>query len=81
MGEEAYKSMDVAVGTLKTKSYHCFYFFLTQLVFFWISAFMLMWGLYNPVVALSGNIILGICLFFFFSNGVELYDLLYIGDD
>mmetsp|Transcript_27821 Transcript_27821/g.32711 ORF Transcript_27821/g.32711 Transcript_27821/m.32711 type:complete len:103 (+) Transcript_27821:29-337(+) len=28
MGEEAYKSMDIAVETMKQKSYHCFYFFL-----------------------------------------------------
>ena len=81
MGEEAYKSLDVAVAIVKQKSYHCFYFFLTQLGFFWISCFLLMWVLFDTVVALTANSVLGICLFFFISNGVELFDLLYITDD
>ena len=81
MGEEAYKSMDIAVDTLKQKSYHCFYFFITQLCFFFVSAFLLMWILYNPIVAVSANGVLGVCLFFFITNGAELIDSLYISDD
>ena len=81
MGEQAYKSMDIAVDTLKRKSYHCFYFFIAQICFFFVSAFLLMWILYNPIVALTANGVLAICLFFFVSNGAELIDLLYITDD
>ena len=40
-----------------------------------------MWILFNPVVALTGNGVLGLCLLFFVSNGLELVDLLYITDD
>jgi len=40
-----------------------------------------MWILYNPVVALTANGVLLVCLFFFLSNGAELFDLLYIRDD
>ena len=81
MGEQAYKSLDIAVATIKTKSYHCFYFFITQMAFFWLSSFLLMWILFTPIVALTANGVLGICLFFFITNGVELFDLLYISDD
>ena len=81
MGEQAYKSMDIAVATIKQKSYHCFYFFIIQLGFFWISSFLLMWILYNAVVALTANCVFGLCLFFFVTNGAELVDLLYISDD
>ena len=74
MGEEAYKSMDIAVDVLKQKSYHSFYFFIAQLCFFFVSAFLLMWILYNPIVALTANGVLAVCLFFFISNGAELID-------
>ena len=81
MGEQAYKSMDIAVGVLKKKSYHSFYFFIAQLCFFFISSFLLMWILFNPIVALTSNAVLALTLFFFVTNGVELFDLLHITDD
>lgn len=81
MGEDAYKSMDIAVDVIKRKSYHCFYFFITQLCFFFVSSFLLMWILYTPIVALTANGVLALCLFFFVTNGAELYDLLYISDE
>ena len=81
MGEEAYKAMDIAVEVMKQKSYHCFYFFITQLCFFFISAFLLMWIEFSPIVAITANIVLGLCLFFFVTNGAELVDLLYISDE
>ena len=73
--------MDIAVEAIKGKSFHCFYFFLTQISFFFASCFMLMWILYNPIVALTANGILAITLFIFLTNGAELFDLLYISDD
>lgn len=81
MGEEAYKSMDIAVDVLKRKSYHCMYYYLAQLSFFFISSFLLMWILYTPIVALTANGVLGVCLFFFVTNGAELAELLYISDE
>ena len=81
MGEQAYKSMDIAVATIKQKSIHCFIFFMIQLSFFWLSSFLLMWIMYNPVVAITANGVFGLCLFFFVTNGAELYDLLFISDD
>ena len=42
---------------------------------------MLMWILFSPIVALTGNLVLSLCLFFFVTNGAELVDLLYISDD
>lgn len=81
MGEQAFKSMDTAVETLKQKSFQSFYLFIAQLCCFFLSAFLLMWVLYTPIVALTANIVLGICLFFFVTNGAELIDLLYINDE
>ena len=81
MGEEAYRSMDAAIAEIKRKAYHCFYFFITQLCFFFVSAFLLMWILFSPVVAFSANAVLGLTLFFFVTNGVEIFDLLYISDE
>ena len=73
--------MDIAVNTLKEKSFQSFYYFIAQLCCFFASAFLLMWIIYTPVVALTSNIVLGFCLFFFVTNGAELVDLLYISDD
>lgn len=73
--------MDIAVEAIKEKSYHCFYFFLTQICFFFASCFLLMWVLFNPIVALTGNGVLSVTLFLFVSNGAELFDLLYISDE
>ena len=46
-----------------------------------MSAFLLTWILFSPIVALSANAVLGLTLFFFVTNGVEIFDLLYISDD
>ena len=73
--------MDIAVSMLKRKAYHTFYFFLAQMVFFFASAFMVLWGAYPIIVALSGSIVLGICLFFFIHNGFELVGQLYVAED
>ena len=73
--------MDIAVEMLKRKAYHTFYFFLAQMVFFFASAFMVLWGAYPIIVALSGSIVLGICLFFFIQNGFELVGQLYVAED
>ena len=73
--------MDIAVEMLKRKAYHTFYFFLAQMVFFFASAFMVLWGAYPIIVALSGSIVLGICLFFFIHNGFELVGQLYVAED
>ena len=73
--------MDIAVEVMKQKSYHCFYFFIVQLCFFFISAFLLMWIEFSPIVAITANSVLGLCLFFFVTNGAELIDLLYISDE
>ena len=81
MGGQALKSMDIAVDMLKRKAYHTFYFFLAQMVFFFASAFMVLWGAYPFIVALSGNIVLGICLFFFINNGFELVGQLYVAEE
>jgi len=73
--------MDIAVDMIKRKAYHTFYFFMAQLIFFFLSAFMVLWGAYPPIVALSGNIVLGLCLYFFVTNGYELISVLYISED
>ena len=81
MGNQALTSMDIAVDMLKRKAYHTFYFFMCQLIFFFLSAFMVLWGAYPVVVALSGNIVLCLCLIFFINNGVELIGQLYVDED
>ena len=81
MGDQALTSMDVAVNMLKKKAYQSFYFFAAQLIFFFLSAFMVLWGAYAKPVALAGNLVLGLCLFFFITNGIELFNQLYISDD
>ena len=81
MGHQALTSMDIAVDMLKRKAYHTFYFFLAQLIFFFLSAFMVLWGAYPPIVALSGNLVLGLCLYFFATNGFELVGELYVSED
>ena len=72
--------MDMAVSTLKEKSIQSFYFFVAQLCFFFVSAFLLMWILYVPIVAITANAVLALTAFFFVTNGAELIDLLYITD-
>jgi hypothetical protein len=46
-----------------------------------MSSFLLMWILYDGVVALVINIILGLFLYFFVRNGYDLYDMLYVTDE
>lgn len=40
-----------------------------------------MWLLYQKIVAVVVNIVLGFFLFFFFLNGSELFGKLYISDE
>jgi hypothetical protein len=54
---------------------------VVQLVLFHLSSFLLMWLLYQKVVAIVVNVVLGFFLFFFFSNGSELFKQLYITDE
>ena len=81
MGNQALTSMDIAVDMLKRKAYHTFYFFIAQLIFFYLSAFMVLWGAYGVVVAFCGNIVLGLSLIFFITNGIDLFNQLYVGED
>ena len=60
--------MDEAIDNLKKKSYQCFYFFITQLLFFHVSSFLLVWILYNALAAIIVNIVLGIFLVLFLRN-------------
>lgn len=48
---------------------------------FFLSAFLLMWIIYLPIVALTANAVLALTAFFFVTNGAELIDELYITDD
>lgn len=79
--EDSLQAMDTAIGHLKTKSHQCFFYFITQLVLFHLSSFLLMWVLYQNLVAIVVNVVLGLFLVFFFLNGSELFSSLYISDD
>ena len=52
-----------------------------QLVLFHLSSFLLMWLLYQSAVAIVVNGILGLFLIFFFLNGSDLFEKLYISDE
>lgn len=79
--EDSLQAMDVAIFNLKQKSHQCFVYFVTQLILFHLSSFLLMWLLYSKVVALFVNIVLAVFLFFFFFNGQDLFQKLYISDE
>jgi len=72
-GVGALSSMEMAIDTLRAKSHQCFYCFVIQLFCFHLSSFLLMWILYNKVVALTVNIVLLTFLFFFVRNGYEIF--------
>jgi hypothetical protein len=77
----ALSSMDTAIDTVKYRSMQCFWFFIVQLVTFSLSSFLLVWVLYDILVALVVSFVL-ICFFIMFmQNGFELYNLLHIKDE
>lgn len=65
---DAFEAMDTAIATLKAKSFECFKFFLTQLVLFHLSSLLLMWILYDFIVALVVNVTMGFFLALFVQN-------------
>jgi len=73
-------SIDVAIDHLKEKSYLCFKYFMLELLFFHISAFLLMWIYYRFLVALVINIILGLFLMLFIRNGYDIVKELYVDE-
>jgi hypothetical protein len=81
LSEDALQAMDTAILHLKEKSHQCFFYFVVQLVLFHLSSFLLMWLLYQNVVAIVVNVVLGFFLFFFFLNGFDLFEKLYISDE
>mmetsp|Transcript_1381 Transcript_1381/g.1819 ORF Transcript_1381/g.1819 Transcript_1381/m.1819 type:complete len:96 (-) Transcript_1381:145-432(-) len=56
------KGIEQTIEHMKEKSYLCFWFFVTEMLFFHISSFMLMWIMYTPFVALVINVILFVFL-------------------
>ena len=73
--------MDKAIDTVKFRSLQCFQFFIIQLIMFHLSSFMLMWILYDALVALIVNIVLAIFLVVFLQNCFELYNELSLSDE
>jgi len=73
--------MHKAVENLKSESKICFRFFIIEMLCFHISSFLLMWIYYSKTVALIINIILGIFLIAFISNGLDIIKKLYVNDD
>ena len=72
--------MDIAIDQLKEKSFSCFKFFMLELLFFHISAFLLMWIYYRFIVALVLNIILGAFLILFVRNGYDIISQLHVDE-
>ena len=70
--------MDTAIKTLKQKSYESFAFFTIQLIMFHLSSFLLMWLLYEWLIAVVINIVLAFYLYFFVKNGMQLISELYM---
>ena len=63
------RGIEETIDTLKNKSHVSFWFFISQLLFFHASSFMLMWILYSPFVAFVVNIVLFVFLLQFISEG------------
>jgi len=79
-GKDGAQSMHQAVETMKSESTQCFYFFVSQLLFFHISSFLLMWVLYTPQVAFVVNIVLLVFLLVFIINGIDIFNKLYVNE-
>ena len=73
-------SMHKAVDTMKSESITCFTFFMLQLLFFHLTSFLMMWMIYPTRVAIVVNIVLGIFLLVFISNGYSLVSALYVDE-
>mmetsp|Transcript_16330 Transcript_16330/g.27618 ORF Transcript_16330/g.27618 Transcript_16330/m.27618 type:complete len:216 (+) Transcript_16330:80-727(+) len=75
------KGVEETIEVMKTKSFQCFWFFVSELMFFHIASFMLMWILYSPIVALVVNIVLLVFLLQFFSECMDIIERLYVKED
>tara|TARA_B110000285_G_C15098680_1_gene603641 strand:- start:1458 stop:1874 length:417 start_codon:yes stop_codon:yes gene_type:complete len=71
-GQDGANSMHKAVDLMKAESINCFYFFISQLLFFHISSFLLMWLLYTAQVALVVSMVLLVFLIIFIINGIDI---------
>jgi hypothetical protein len=80
-GKEGPESMHKAVESMKDESTNCFYFFISQLFFFHISSFLLMWVLYTSYVALVVNMVLLVFLIIFVINGIDIFNKLHLTED
>ena len=80
-GKEGPESMHKAVESMKDESTNCFYFFISQLFFFHISSFLLMWVLYTSYVALVVNMVLLVFLIIFIINGIDIFNKLHLSED
>ena len=77
-GGEGAVSMHKAVDNMAFEAKNCFGFFIAQLIFFYLSSFLLMWVLYSKSVAIITNLILAGFMLLFICNGLEIYDRLVI---
>ena len=75
------KGIDETIEHMKNKSFLAFWFFVSELVFFHISSFMLMWIKYTPTVALVVNIVLFIFLLQFLSEGQDIMRKLFVKEN
>ena len=75
------KGIEETIEHMKEKSYMCFWFFITELLFFHISSFMLMWIMYSPFVALVINVILFLFLLQFITEGQDIIEQLFVRED
>lgn len=80
-GQEGATSMHKAVESMKDESINCFYFFISQLLFFHISSFLLMWCLYTTQVALVVNMVLLVFLIIFIINGLDIVNKLHLTEN
>ena len=80
-GHKGAQSMHEAVEVMKAESGQCFYSFISLLLCFHLSSFLLMWVLYTSWVALVVNIVLAIFLIMFIVNGLDIYQKLHVKED
>ena len=78
---QSLKGIEDTIETLKQKSYQSFFFFISELFFFHVSSFTLMWIRYSPLVSFIVNIILFIFLLQFISEGQDIMQRLFVKDD
>ena len=73
-GPDGALSVHKAVDCMKRESQLCFNFFLTQLFFFHLSSFMLMWMLYSTKTCIVINIVLFVFLLAFI---IQAFDIIH----